>query len=159
MDKRGLIGNRNSLPWHIPADLKYFKEVTEGNTVIMGRKTFESIGQPLPDRKNIVLTTNESFNADNAEVHYSFDELLAKIKSEEDEEFIVIGGAEIYKQFLPFVDTLYITHIDHDFEGDIHFPVYNKEDFVLSSYSTLGISKETNYNLKFAIYDRVKNKI
>ncbi|RKD68843.1 dihydrofolate reductase [Sinobaca qinghaiensis] len=123
MDKNRLIGKDNQLPWHLPADLKHFKKVTSGGTIVMGRKTFESIGKPLPNRRNIIVTKNKTFQADGCEVIYSLEEVQELGKKEE--EFFVIGGAEIFNACLPYADKMYLTHIDESFEGDTFFPEWN----------------------------------
>ena len=125
MGKNRAIGKNNSLPWSMPADLKYFMEKTKGKTVIMGRKTFESIGKPLPNRKNIIITRDKNYKADGYVVAYSIDDALNAAKSTE--EVMVIGGANIYAQFLPKANRIYLTIIKNDFEGDAFFPKYGKE--------------------------------
>ena len=112
----GVIGAGNRLPWHLPADLKRFKALTMGHPIIMGRKTFESIGKPLPGRPNIVVTRRAEFQAGGALVAHSLEE--AFLTSESSDEAFVIGGAEIYRQALPHADKIYLTRIHHAFEGD-----------------------------------------
>ena len=107
MDQNGLIGRDNDLPWRLPADLAYFKKLTTGHTIIMGRKTYESIGRPLPERKNIVITRDAHYQAQGCVIVCSVAEALAHVK-EEDNVF-VIGGAEIFKAFYPYAERLYIT--------------------------------------------------
>lgn len=123
MDVNQLIGKDNGLPWHLPEDLKFFKRKTSGHSVIMGRNTYESIveqlGKPLPNRHNIIMTTDKAYLAPGCEVVHSIDEAMAAAKS--DESF-VIGGAKIYNTFLPKVSRLYITRIGEQYEGDTHFP-------------------------------------
>jgi len=120
MSKNRVIGKDNKLPWHIVEDLKRFKNITMGHAIIMGRKTFESIGRPLPGRENIVITRNRNFKAEGVKVVHSLE--LATMNRYEDEEIFVIGGAEIYQSALPKVQNLYITMIDQEFEGDTFFP-------------------------------------
>lgn len=120
MAKDRVIGKDNDMPWHMPADLAHFKKVTMGKPVIMGRKTFESIGRPLPGRKNIVITRNTDWQADGIEVVTSPElalELVADIA-----EVMIIGGGNIYQQFLPKASSLYLTFIELDVEGDTKFP-------------------------------------
>lgn len=116
--RNGVIGAGGKLPWHLPADLKRFKQLTLGHPVIMGRKTFESLGKPLPGRTNIVVTRQEGFQACGAGVAHSLEQALRLCKNEE--EVFVIGGAQIYRQALPLADRIYLTRIDRDFEGDTH---------------------------------------
>ena len=115
-----VIGKDNDMPWHLPADLQHFKRVTLGKPVIMGRKTFESIGRPLPGRKNIVITRSQNWTSNGVEVVNSPDNALKLVKDAE--EVMIIGGGNIYRQFLSLADTLYLTFIDLKVEGDTQFP-------------------------------------
>jgi dihydrofolate reductase len=118
------IGKDNELLWHISEDLKRFKRLTSGNTVIMGKKTWESLPRrPLPDRKNIVLTDNPQETIVNSVTAYSLDDALSKCRP--DEEIFIIGGGSIYRQFLPIADRLYITHVHKKAPADIYFPEIN----------------------------------
>ena len=119
-----VIGKENSLPWNIPEDLKRFKQMTSGNTILMGRKTFDSIGRPLPNRQNIVMTKDENFDQEGIKVINDFDEALELIKESNDDIF-VIGGSKIYELFEPVANALAITRILKDFEGDAFFPDIN----------------------------------
>lgn len=116
LDSNNLIGAANKLPWHLPADLKHFKNTTIGKTVIMGRKTFDSMGKPLRERRNIVITRNKNFVATGCEVVSSLDEAIKLCQNEK--EVFLIGGAEIIKHALPLCNKLYLTRIYHEFEGD-----------------------------------------
>lgn len=121
--KNNVIGSNGSIPWSVPKDLKYFKELTEGNTVIMGRKTYESLPEnkkPLPNRINIVITRDSNFKANGCIVVGSLEEALLKADNKNDT--FIIGGGEIYKQALNFVDKIYITEINEEFVGDTYFP-------------------------------------
>ena len=150
MDKNNLIGKDNDLPWHYSDDLKYFKEKTNGKTVIMGEKTFYSIynrlGKPLPNRKNIVATLDESFKRDDVEVIY---DLIKFLKENEDteEEFFVIGGKQIYSLSLPYAKRLYITHINEEHQGNVYFPQIEYNNYNV-------IAKKTIDVLDFVIYER-----
>lgn len=119
------IGSANSMPWHLPEDFRHFKQVTMGKAVIMGRKTYESIGRPLPGRRNIVITRNADLLIEGCEMATSLDEAIALC--DPTEENFVIGGGEIYRQAMPIADKLYITHIDAEFEGDTRFPTIGPE--------------------------------
>jgi dihydrofolate reductase len=120
--KNNELGKGNTLLWHMPADMKHFKDTTALHTVVMGRKTFESIGKPLPNRRNIVITRDADYKMPGVEVAHSLSGALDLIK-DKDEEVFVIGGADIYKQTMPIADKLYITHIDaSDSKADIFFP-------------------------------------
>lgn len=115
MGENGEIGLNNKLPWHLPSDLKYFKEVTMDKMVVMGRKTYESIGRPLPGRVNVVLTRDRDFTAEGVWIYNSVSQLL---KDTPDSELFVIGGSTIYKIFMPHADKLYITHVNGRFQAD-----------------------------------------
>jgi len=118
-----VIGNKNSLPWNLPADLEYFKKNTLGKPVIMGDKTFESIGKVLPGRKNIILSFNKDYKVEGCITVVSIEEALKEVG--EDEEVMIAGGASIYKQFLPLANRLYLTFIHHNFNGDTYFPKFD----------------------------------
>ncbi len=119
VSQNGVIGNKGKLPWHLPADLKRFKQLTTGHPIIMGRKTFESIGKPLPGRTNIVITHQKNFQACGAMVAHSLEEALRLCEKEN--EVFVIGGAEIFEEALPLANRIYLTLIHQDFEGDTRF--------------------------------------
>ena len=123
MANNRVIGKNNQMPWHLPADLKHFKKVTLGKPVIMGRKTYQSIGKALPGRRNIVISRQSEAQSSDAEWVQSLEQALALVQH--DAEVMIIGGAEIYRQVLPLADTLYITDIELEVEGDAHFPDYH----------------------------------
>ncbi len=120
MAANGVIGQDNELPWHLPADLKHFKQTTMGKPILMGRKTWESIGRPLPGRTNIVITRDSSYYAAGCIVVDSIEAAISA--AGEQDEVMVIGGAELYRQVLPYADTIYLTRIHERFEGDTRFP-------------------------------------
>ena len=119
-----IIGADNDMPWHLPADLQHFKRTTMGKPVVMGRKTYESIGKALPGRHNIVITTNSEYTLDDASVVYSVEEALALCAQEE--EVMIIGGGSIYALLIEHTDTLHLTFIDKDVAGDTQFPDWNE---------------------------------
>lgn len=132
--ENGCIGINNKLPWYLPEDLKYFKAVTSGKPVIMGRSTFESLGRPLPNRTNIVITRNREFHApEGVHVVYSLDEALNVAESVAhiagNEEIVIIGGAQIYAEALPRVQRLYLTEVKKTVAGDAFFPAWNKNEW------------------------------
>lgn len=153
MDRNRLIGNDNKLPWRLPADLAYFKKTTLGHLILMGRKTFESLGKPLPGRKNVILTRDRSYKAPGCELIHSLDELQQYIS---DQEIFVIGGANIYEQLLPMANRLYITHIDAEFEGDSYFPPLNEEQWQLIHRSEGVVDNANRYPHTFCVYERLK---
>lgn len=122
--KKSVIGTKDGLPWDIPEDLKYFQTTTKGKTVLMGRKTFDTIGRPLPRRNNIILDY-EKRPIEGAWVFGSITEAIQQAKKFK-ETLFVIGGASVYSQMLPQVDNLYISHIKKDYPGDVYFPAYDK---------------------------------
>jgi len=151
--KNGVIGVDNKLPWHLPKDLKYFKEKTVGKKVIMGRKTFESIGRPLPNRENIILTRNAELTIDNVSIYHDIDELLTTLG--ENEEHVVIGGGEIYELFLPYVNKVYLTYIDAQVEGDTTFFVPKEYKLINSTIYNDGIVNNTeNVRYEFRVYTK-----
>lgn len=154
MDRHQLIGKDNDLPWHIPNDFKFFKDMTWGKTIIMGRKTFESFGRPLPERKHIVLTSNKSYDREGCTVIHSTDEILKLEQEQPDKEWFVIGGSVLFEKMLPYADRMYLTYIDAEFEGDTYFPPFNYDQWTLSS-ETKGMKDEKNpYDYYFRTYDR-----
>ncbi|HED40652.1 MAG TPA: type 3 dihydrofolate reductase [Chromatiales bacterium] len=119
MGTNRVIGINNRLPWHLPADFKHFKKITMGKPILMGRKTYESIGRPLPGRTNIIITNNQSYSAEGCFVVNSIDEAIELTQDED--EVMVIGGASFYQQTLPIAQRIYLTVIHHDFVGDAYF--------------------------------------
>lgn len=155
MDELKAIGKNNNLPWHLPEDLKFFKKVTMGHPIAMGRKTHESIGRPLPGRGNIIITRNPDFQSEGCTVFHSVADFVAYCRQSE-EEIFVIGGAEIFKETFEFADRLYITNIHHEFEGDTFFPKFDEAKWELKSL-TKGIKDEKNpYDYEFCLYERKK---
>jgi dihydrofolate reductase len=129
--QNGVIGKDNDLIWHLPNDLKHFKNLTKGHTIIMGRKTWESIGaKPLPHRRHIVITRNAEYVANGAEVVTSVEAAIALI--ENDDQPYIVGGAEIYRLAMPHVQRLELTYVHHNFEGDTIFPEFDKAEWELS---------------------------
>lgn len=151
MDRNRVIGLGNSLPWSLPADLAYFKKMTTGHSIIMGRKTFESIGRALSGRINIIMTRDMSYSKDGCIICHSIEEAL---KLAEGNEVFVIGGAEVYSKFLLVADRIYVTLIDEEFLGDVFFPNIQLDSWILISEDK-GIKDEKNpYDYYFKVYDR-----
>ncbi|WML45007.1 dihydrofolate reductase [Neobacillus sp. PS3-40] len=154
MDENRVIGKNNQLPWHLPEDLKFFKKVTMGHPIAMGRKTHESIGRILPGRENIIITRNSGYHGEGCTVLYSIQEFVEYCQASDD-EFFVIGGAEIFKETFPNVDRLYLTRIHEEFDGDTYFPEFDLNKWKLVSKEK-GIRDEKNpYDYEFCIYDRI----
>ncbi len=127
--QNGVIGRDNQLIWHLPDDLKQFKRLTTGHPIIMGRKTFESIGKPLPNRTSIVVTRSKNWTFEGVVVVNSVAEALEAARQTGTDEAFVIGGAEIYRLTLPIADKIYLTEVKSDFEGDSHFFIPNLENW------------------------------
>lgn len=151
MDQNRLIGAENGLPWHLPADFKHFKEVTLGKPVLMGRKTFESIGRPLPGRKNIVISRS-GFRADGVESADSIDAGLELVADAE--EVMIIGGANIYEQTIYRAGKMYLTHVDASCEGDAWFPEINDNDWSVIDQQLVEADEKNNYSFMIATYQR-----
>jgi dihydrofolate reductase len=130
MTREGIIGAENALPWHLPEDLAHFKRVTLGRPVVMGRKTYESIGRPLPGRRNIMITRDQAYDAPGCERTDSLEKALQLAKSAADgAEYFVIGGGEIYAQALPQAERLYVTWVEAEVAGDTRFPAVDWEQW------------------------------
>ncbi|PLT34952.1 dihydrofolate reductase [Bacillus sp. V5-8f] len=153
MDENRVIGKDNKLPWHLPADLQYFKNVTMGHPIVMGRKTFESIGRILPGRENVIVTRNIEFRPEGVSVLNSIDEVI-KLAESTVEEIFVIGGAEIFKEILPVADRLYITEIHHVFAGDTFFPEINEAEWEQLSFNRGKIDEKNRYPHDFIVLQR-----
>jgi len=158
--KNRAIGKDNQLLWHLPEDLRYFKRVTMGKPIVMGRKTFESIGRPLPGRLNIVVTRQHDWQHEGVKVVHSIDDALALAESysiiDGSEEVMVIGGAEIYQAALPKAQRLYMTHVDIDIEGDAFFPVIDDTQWHEVARESFSASQKTPYDYAFCVLERVE---
>ena len=154
-----VIGINNKLPWYLPGDLKYFKQVTLGKPIVMGRKTFESIGRPLPGRTNIVITRDIEWAHPGVRVVHGLDEgvELAESLAHIDgvEEAVVIGGAEIYSLCLPRADRLYLTQVHAEVEGDAFFPAFNPDDWHEVARDDFKAEGPNPYDYSFIVLDRV----
>ncbi len=148
--RNGAIGKDNALLWRLPEDLKFFKRTTLGCPVIMGRKTWDSIGRPLPGRRNIVITRNTGWQAEGAEVFHDLDSALAA--TADVPKVFVIGGGELYAQALPHADELVLTEVDADFEGDTFFPHWDRSAFIEHSRETH--QAEAGWPYHFVVYQR-----
>lgn len=153
--KNNIIGKDNKLVWHLPADLKHFKELTTGHKIIMGRKTFESLGRVLPNRKHIIFSQNPDFKVkdENVEVVHSLLQIQELIEGEE--EAFVIGGAMIYNFLMPYVKKMYVTQIDQEFDGDAFFPVISENTWKEVSREKGTKNEENNLDYEFVTYERI----
>jgi dihydrofolate reductase len=152
MTRNRVIGEANTMPWHLPADLKHFKQVTMAKPIIMGRKTFESIGRPLPGRNNIVVTRDKGFTGNSIKVVAGIEQAIYAAGPVD--EVMVIGGAQIYRQFLTRADRLYLTLIDTEVSGDAFFPDINPDEWRLTDSSCYAADDENPFNLQFVNYVR-----
>ena len=158
VDQNWAIGNKNQLLVKIPADQKFFRETTTGKVVVMGRKTLESFPNkiPLPNRVNIVLTKNENYQAKDAVIVHSVEELLEVLKNYEDREIFVIGGQSIYEQLLPYCNVAHVTKINYEYEADAYFPNLDK----LPEWEIVADSDEhTYFDLEYTFYKYERKKV
>ena len=151
-DAQGLIGRDNDLPWRLPADLRHFKRTTMGKPLVMGRKTHESIGRPLPGRLNIVVTRQLDYDAPGCTVVHSID--AAREAAAGAEEVMVIGGADIYRLFLPVADRLYHTEVDGTFDGDVFFPDFDRSEWTEVSREAHAADDRNPTAYAFVVWER-----
>lgn len=153
MDRNRLIGNKNQLPWHLPADFAHFKAITMGKPIIMGRKTFESIGKPLPGRINIVLSRNPEIQFDGVVCVSSFEDAINAVSDAE--EVMVIGGSTLYEMLLPQVDRMYITYVDGEFTGDAWFPEFDEQQWIEKEVEVRQADEKNLYNCRFVTLEKI----
>lgn len=151
--ENGVIGNGNRLPWHLPADLKRFKALTMGKPILMGRKTFEAIGKPLPGRRNLVLTRSADFRVPGVETVSSIDAALAA--DMDAAELMVIGGAEVYRLFLPYAQRMYLTRVHAPIAGDTRFPHCDWNEWRKVDRSTHPVDDKNAYAMTFITLERI----
>lgn len=147
-----VIGSNNKLPWKMPADMKFFMNLTMGHPVIMGRKTYESFGRPLKERRNIIISRDKNLLIQGCEVVHSLKEALDLVKGEK--EVFIIGGAEIYRQAMMLADKIYLTRIYHDFEGDSYFPYIDDTEWKQTKYSEQKTDEKNLYPFAFLEYTK-----
>ena len=159
--ENNVIGKNNQLPWYLPGDLKYFKAITMAKPVIMGRKTFESIGKPLPGRDNIVITRNPDYQAEGIKVVASLEAAIELAESiiliNGGEEVMIIGGAEIYRQALPNADRVYLTRVHRHVEGDAFFPELAEQDWQEVAREDIAAEEPNPFDFSYLVLDRVAN--
>ena len=155
-DQQGLIGKENDLPWKLSADLQYFRRVTMGKPIIMGRNTHESIGRALPGRKNIIVTKNKSYQAEGCKVVNSIPDAL--LACEQVEEAMIMGGASLYEQFLPQADRLYLTQVHASLTGDTWFPDWQKNEWSELSREDHQADEKNEYAYSFIVYEKLKSE-
>ncbi|MGX7172824.1 dihydrofolate reductase [Enterococcus ratti] len=157
-DENGLIGKEDKLPWRLPSDLKFFKQMTKENTLVMGRKTFEGMGsRPLPNRQTIVMTRDKNYQADHVTVMHDLEEVL-EYEQKTDGILFIAGGSVIYKEFLPFCTVLYRTVIHHSFKGDTYFPDIDWNKWSLINISQGKTDEKNPYDHQFETYQRKESE-
>ncbi len=152
MDENRLVGDNNTLPWHLPADFAYFKRVTMNKPIIMGRKTFESIGRPLPGRRNIIISRDPDYHVDGCDTASSLESALEMVADQT--EAMLIGGANLYAQTIRLADTLYITEIHAKFKGDAWFPAIDQELWIETQREDHAADESNAYAYSFVTYTR-----
>lgn len=152
MDKNNVIGKDNDLPWRLSADLKHFKAITMGKPIVMGRKTYESIGRPLPGRKNIVMTRSSNFVAEGCTVVNSLDEAMQEAGNAE--EIMIMGGAGLYEQMLEHASRLYLTEVHAEVEGDVYFPELDRGEWKELERDAHSADEKNELDYSFVVLDR-----
>ena len=153
--RNGVIGNEGEMPWRLSTDLKRFKAITMGKPVVMGRKTWESIGKPLPGRRNIVVTRDRDYRADGADVAPSLTAALEMARSDPTVQVAVIGGGEIYRQAIEMADTLHVTHVEAEIAGDTRFPVIDPAIWKPVKRESVPAGERDTYATEYVIYERM----
>lgn len=157
-----VIGRGNKLPWYLPEDLKYFKRVTRGKPIVMGRKTYESIGRPLPERTNIVITRNADWSANGVQVVHSLQAALELAEQQSyidgGDEVVVIGGADIYAQALPLAQRIYLTQVHADLCGDAHFPALSHRQWHEVAREDFTAVEPNPYDYSFTVLERTEKQ-
>ena len=153
MGRNRELGLDNKLLWHLPVDMKFFRQTTMGKPILVGRKTYESFGgKPLPGRKNIVITNDKSYQSEGAVIVHSIDEAIQE--AGDVEEIMIIGGASFYEQTLPKADRLYLTYVDANFKADSWFPEFDKNDWLETSRQLNKADEKNSFDCSFVVYDR-----
>jgi len=157
--EQGVIGKDNQLIWHLPEDLKMFRRLTTGHVIIMGRKTFESIGKPLPNRTSIIISRNTHYQVEGCFVVSSLEEAVEKAKEIETEEAFIIGGAQIYALALDIADTVYLTQVHHNFEGDAFFPILDTNIWIEKERKSFSPDEKNAYAFDFVTLEKRTEKV
>lgn len=150
VSENNVIGNKGKIPWHLPRDFKHFKETTMGHPIVMGRKTHESIGKPLPGRENIILTRQEDYVKKGCLTVTTIDDILKR-----KEDIFVIGGSAIYKQFLPHAKKVFLTRVHTIAEGDSFFPTLSEKKWILTNSEYVSKDKKNEFDMTFEIYKQM----
>lgn len=152
--ENGVIGSQQAIPWRIPSDMAFFKATTMGKPIVMGRKQFETVGRPLPGRRNIVVTRQTGFQPEGVVVCHDIDAALATAAANGADEVMVIGGGELYRQLMPRADRLYITHVDLTPEGDVYFPPIAAEEWAVVDLPEVSPSPKDEASYRVKVYER-----
>ncbi|WP_276496562.1 dihydrofolate reductase [Pontibacter litorisediminis] len=152
--ENNVIGKDNDLIWYLPADLKHFKRLTMSHPMIMGRKTFEAIGKPLPGRTSIIITSQRDYKAEGCVVVHSLEEAIAKGSELDPEQVSIIGGANVYQQALPLTDKVYLTRVHHSFEGDVYFPELPEKEWQVVEQEHHEPDEKNKYSYTFLTLER-----
>lgn len=155
--ENNVIGRNNDLPWKLPDDMKFFVRTTKGHHILMGRKNLESFGKLLPKRTNIVLTRDKNYEFEGAEIFHDLEAAIQFAKERGEEELMIIGGGEIYKQALPFTDRIYLTRIHTKIEGDTYFPDFDQTDWKVISKEYHPKDEKHNYDFTFYTFEKKGN--
>ena len=150
--ENNVIGRDNDMPWHLPADLKHFKSLTTGNPIIMGRKTYESIGRPLPKRRNLIITRNASYTAEGIEIYQSLEQAVENCQQER--ESFIIGGGQIYNCALEMADRIYLTRIHTEIDGDTFFPELKMDKWKLVDDQFVHRDDKNEHDMSFQTYEK-----
>jgi len=153
VSNNGIIGRDNQMPWHLSDDLKRFKKLTSSHCIVMGRKTYHSIGKPLPDRTNIVITRNQHSKIEDVVICNTIEQAIEVAKSKNETELFIIGGGEICRQAIPFVNKIYLTKVDVEIEGDASFS-FNKDEWNIVSSEFVAKNEKNEYDSEFQILER-----
>lgn len=156
MAKNRVIGRNGQMPWHLPADLKHFKKITLHKPIVMGRKTFESIGRPLPKRRNIVISGRSGLTIPEVEVYSSLEDMLYQLRDES--EIMIIGGQVLFEQMLGMANKMYLTVIDAEITGDTYFPLWNQQEWQVVQRVLHEVDAENPLRCEFIEYLRVNEK-
>jgi dihydrofolate reductase len=156
ISENNAIGKDNQLLWHLPADLKHFKNITTGYPIIMGRKTYESIGKPLPNRRNIIITRQKDLKLEGVEVVHSVGNALSLCDAEE--EIFIIGGAEIYKSALAFTNRIYLTTVHEHYEADVFFPILAMDEWTITDQEYHPADEKNSVAYTFSTLERILDK-
>jgi len=154
VSENSVIGKDNQLPWHLPTDMKYFKNITWGMPVIMGRKSFEALGKPLRGRRNIVITRNRNWRSDGVTAVQTIDQAVNLATQTDAKEIYIIGGGEIFNAAMPSADRIYLTLVHGSFEGDAFFPEIKQEEWKLTSNRDCDADEKNAYALSFQVWER-----